>query len=119
MLIVYDSRTGNVEKFVKKIDLPNIKIKPDLIVDRPFILITFTTGFGIVPETTIKFLEKNYIYLKGVAASGNLNWGNLFAHSADIISQKYNVPIIHKFELSGTQKDVEIFKERLHELEAY
>ncbi|PFX81528.1 class Ib ribonucleoside-diphosphate reductase assembly flavoprotein NrdI, partial [Bacillus toyonensis] len=36
--------------------------------------------------------------------------------SADKISAKYEVPIVSKFELSGTNNDVEYFKERVREI---
>ena len=35
----------------------------------------------------------------------------MFGASADKISTKYEVPIVSKFELSGTNNDVEYFKE--------
>ncbi|TKI79065.1 MULTISPECIES: class Ib ribonucleoside-diphosphate reductase assembly flavoprotein NrdI, partial [Bacillus cereus group] len=53
---------------------------------------------------------------KGVSASGNRNWGDMFGASADKISTKYEVPIVSKFELSGTNNDVEYFKERVREI---
>jgi protein involved in ribonucleotide reduction len=106
---VYDSFTGNVERFVKKLNVKAIKVTSNLTLSRPSILITYTTGFGEVPKSTIVFLDKNKNYIIGIAVSGNRNWGNNFARAADIISKKYNIPIIHKFELSGTPEDVQIF----------
>ena len=63
MNIVYDSFTGNVERFVKKLDVNAIKVTPYLILNKPSILITYTTGFGEVPKSTIGFLEKNKKYI--------------------------------------------------------
>ena len=40
----------------------------------------------------------------------------MFGASADKISTKYEVPIVSKFELSGTNNDVEYFKERVREI---
>ena len=40
----------------------------------------------------------------------------MFGASADKISTKYEVPIVSKFELSGTNNDVEYFKERVRRL---
>ncbi len=54
--------------------------------------------------------------LKGVSASGNRNWGDMFSASADKISAKYEVPIVSKFELSGTNNDVEYFKKIVREI---
>jgi protein involved in ribonucleotide reduction len=107
MLIIYDSKTGNVRRFINKLNMECLQVKEDLVVDAPFILITYTTGFGDVPLSTLNFLEYNHKYLRGVAASGNRNWGFSFAKSAKKISEKYSVPILLEFELSGLNSDVE------------
>ncbi len=108
--IVFDSKTGNVQRFVEKTPFHHKrKVAAAEYLDEPFILITYTTGFGEVPKTTEMFLEKNAHLLLGVAASGNRVWGDNFARSAEKISKQYQVPILCKFELSGTAKDVELF----------
>ncbi|WEK55993.1 MAG: class Ib ribonucleoside-diphosphate reductase assembly flavoprotein NrdI [Candidatus Cohnella colombiensis] len=119
MLIAYDSRTGNVRRFVKKLDLPSIQITPEMTLDQPFILVTYTTGFGQVPDKVMSFLKANHSRLKGVVASGNRNWGDGFAKSADRISELYSVPVLGKFELSGTQRDVESLQQEVSLVAAY
>ncbi len=119
MLIAYDSRTGNVRRFVEKLKLPSVQIEESMALDQPFVLITYTTGFGQVPEKVVAFLEKNHQKLRGVSASGNRNWGTGFALSADRISEMYGVPVVSKFELSGTSKDVERFEEGVQAVASY
>lgn len=119
MLIAYDSRTGNVRRFVQKLPLPSVQIQDSLELDEPFVLITYTTGFGQAPEKVMRFLQHNHNRLLGVAASGNRNWGEHFARSADRISDLYGVPIIGKFELSGTKQDADQFIREVEELAAY
>lgn len=116
LIVAYDSRTGNVKRFVSKLDMDSIQITEDSVINEPFVLITFTTGFGQVPPKTAKFLERNHRNLIAVSASGNKNWGDSFAKSADIISESFGVPVILKFELSGTPNDVVFFKERVQEI---
>ncbi|MGG0797039.1 class Ib ribonucleoside-diphosphate reductase assembly flavoprotein NrdI [Brevibacillus laterosporus] len=113
MLIVYDSKTGNVKRFVQKLDFRCIQISDDIVINEPFILITYTTGFGQVPETTRQFLTQHSQWMKGVAASGNMNWGTRYGLAADQIAEQYNVPLVMKFELSGTKRDVETFKQEV------
>jgi len=60
-----------------------------------------------------EFLIKNHQYMKGVIGSGNKNWGSSYCGSAETISKQYGVPLIHKFELSGNQKDVEKIKQEV------
>ncbi|PWV97923.1 protein involved in ribonucleotide reduction [Paenibacillus cellulosilyticus] len=123
MLVVYDSRTGNVRRFVEKLNMKSVSLDDgetaDITVDEPFVLVTFTTGFGQVPDRVEKFLRRNSSKLRGVSASGNRNWGESFAKSADDISKRYNVPVIHKFELSGTGRDVDQFRQGVNKLAAY
>lgn len=117
MLVVYASRTGNVRRFVNKLEMDAVEIeRDDMFVDEPFVLVTYTTGFGDVPRRVSKFLERNYRRLVGVAASGNRNWGDTFAKSADVIAAQYDVPVILKFELTGMEQDVIMFKERVKQL---
>lgn len=119
MMILYDSLTGNVARFMRKLPVKSTQITSDMVIDKDFVLITFTTGLGKIPDTTKEFLEINNQYLKGIASSGNKNFGAYFAVSADEISSMYHVPIISKFELSGTPNDVNIFMKGLNEIEAY
>lgn len=119
MLIVYASRTGNIKRFVGELGLDEYVASIDSLyaVNEPFILLTYTDKFGQVPEGVGRFLDRNNQHLIGVSASGNKNWGtHLFAKSADIISKKYDVPIILKFEMSGSKGDVEKFREGVFRL---
>lgn len=119
MLIAYDSKTGNVKRFISKLKLPAVQIEEQMTIDEPYVLVTYTTGFGQIPAKVSSFLEHNHAGLRGIAASGNKNWGELFAHSADLIAERYNVPVIGKFELSGTFGDVERIKQEVSRVAAY
>lgn len=116
MYIYYDSKTGNIERFVSKIkkerpDWNIIKVSPDIEIFEEGHLITFTTKIGEIPETTTSFLENkdNQNYIKSVSSSGNLNWGKYFALAVDKINDLYGIPKLMKFELSGTKFDVDKF----------
>lgn len=63
------------------------------------------------------FLAANSTHLAGVAASGNRNWGGNYAKAADIIAVQYGVPIVGRFELTGTDADVRQFIERVNALD--
>ena len=116
VLVVYDSMTGNVKRFISKLRCPSIQISDTLQVNQPYILVTYTIGFGQVPSSTKEFLNRNSLFLFGVASSGNKNWGDNYAKAASVISNQFNVPIVHTFELSGTEEDVKIFKEEVEKI---
>jgi len=116
MFVYYDSKTGNVQRFIDKIkkERPEwsfVKISGDMEISENGHLVTFTTNFGEIPDTTEKFLENenNRKYIKSVSSSGNMNWGTLFGKAADKIEQTYGIPVLMKFELSGTHVQVEYF----------
>jgi protein involved in ribonucleotide reduction len=123
IIIAYESKTGNVDKFVEKLktNLPGFvfyKItssnSSDLIASEQCALITFTTGYGNIPQDTIKFINKNHHKLISISSSGNRNWGSNFAIAADKISKVSKIPIGLKFELSGNKKDVDEYVKHIH-----
>lgn len=112
-MIYYASLTGNVRRFVSKTGLAAEEIQPGLTVTEPFVLVTYTIGFGEVPPKVSKFLETNGHLLRGVAVSGNRNWGDNYGRAGDIIAEQYGVPLLLKFELAGTENDVKTFVEKV------
>lgn len=113
-MIVYASRTGNVRYIIGKLNLPSSEIVEDLVIQEPYFLITYTDGLGEIPNRVENFLlnEDNQLNLKGVIVSGNVNFGDMFCLPAEIISDRYSVPIIRKIDLRGTDEDInEILKQ--------
>ena len=134
MLVTYfSSTTLNTHRFVQKLGFDNKRIplrrnEPDLVVDEPHVLIVPTYGGGVgmtgessrpVPKQVIKFLNnpQNRNLLRGVIAAGNLNFGPDFCKAGDVISAKCQVPYLYRFELMGTEHDVERVREGLTEFE--
>ncbi|MGP9760289.1 class Ib ribonucleoside-diphosphate reductase assembly flavoprotein NrdI [Corynebacterium sp. AOP12-C2-36] len=134
MLIVYfSSTTRNTDRFVRKLELPAARIPlrrsdEPLVVDEPFVLVCPTYGGGAsitgddsrpVPKQVIRFLNDpgNRALLRGVIASGNLNFGKDFCRSGDVIAAKCGVPYLYRFELMGTPDDVTRVREGLAEFE--
>ncbi|MET1054793.1 MAG: class Ib ribonucleoside-diphosphate reductase assembly flavoprotein NrdI [Pedobacter sp.] len=111
--IYYDSKTGNVERFVNRLKLQRDwsvqKIGDSFQPQHAGHLITYTTGFGEVPLSTQRFLEENSSLIKSVTASGNKNWGPNYGMAAKKISAQFNLPVLMQFELSGTMADIQKF----------
>ena len=113
MKVYYASMTGNVRRFIRKTGVDATDIKDDSTPTEPFVLILYTFGFGEVPTEVDAWLTHNYRLLRGVAVSGNRNWGDNYGKAGDKVSRRYGVPLILKFEQAGTPEDVRLFKERL------
>lgn len=111
--IYYDSKTGNVERFVNRLkehgDWMVQKIDEAFKPQYAGHLITYTTAFGEVPLSTLRFLEEHAGMIKSVSSSGNRNWGANYALAAAKISAQFKLPILLQFELSGTRADIQTF----------
>jgi len=130
MLVVYfSSATGNTHRFVDKLGLPSARIPlrrgdAPLKVQEPYVLVCPTYGGGVslthenvrpVPPQVIRFLndESNRKLLRGVIAAGNSNFGPDFCKAGNIIAEKTGVPYLYRFELMGSEEDVEKVRENL------
>ena len=128
-VVYFSSVSGQTERFVNKLGLDRVHKIPltrgdgELTVSSPYILITPTYGAGNghrpVPPQVVKFLnnEQNRSLLRGVIASGNLNFGPDFCKAGDIVAAKCGVPYLYRFELMGTDHDVRRVQEGLEEFE--
>lgn len=122
LLVYFSSASGNTARFMEKLGLrakriPLLRNEPELLVDEPFVLVTPTYGGGqgrdvekgAVPKQVIRFLndERNRRHIRGVISAGNTNFGESFALAGEIISRKCRVPHLYRFEVFGTQDDVD------------
>lgn len=118
-MIIFTSRTGNVRNIVtEKLDLPYLEITEDLQVTQPFVLFTYTDGLGQAPQHVIDFLNRynNYLFCKGVVASGNTNFGVHYCKSADVISDMFSIPILGKLDLRGQKIQLDEIKEKYKQI---
>ncbi|KZD71155.1 class Ib ribonucleoside-diphosphate reductase assembly flavoprotein NrdI [Bacillus cereus] len=119
--LLYDSMTGNVKRFANKFTEFSFNTKPIKSISKienEFILLTYTTGIAQIPPTTKEFLETHKSLLPemclGVVSSGNRNWGDNFAASGDKIEAEYHIRLLHKIEMAGSKKDVDIITQKVN-----
>ena len=120
-LVYFSSVSENTLRFVQKLGLPatRIPLHGRIEVDRPYVLVLPTYGGGrkkpdmneggYVPKQVIAFLnnEHNRGLLRGVIAAGNTNFGAEFCYAGDVVARKCDVPYLYRFELMGTDTDVQ------------
>ena len=123
-LVYFSSASGNTARFMARLGLPAARI-PISAADAmpapetPYVLIcpTFADGEGrgAVPKQVIRFLNdaENRANLRGVIAAGNSNFGATFGIAGDVISAKCGVPYLYRFELLGTEEDVDNVRQGL------
>ena len=120
-LVYFSSVSENTHRFVQKLGIPatRIPLRGRIEVDRPYVLVLPTYGGGratpnindggYVPKQVIAFLnnERNRALLRGVIAAGNTNFGAEFCYAGEVVSRKCGVPYLYRFELMGTDEDVQ------------
>lgn len=112
-IVYFSSVSQNTHRFIQTLAnqntlrIPTQKTLHPTITTQPYILITPTYGAKYVPPQVIKFLSNptNQQNLKGVIATGNINFGKDFAKAGNIISTKLKTPYLYRLELAGTPED--------------
>jgi protein involved in ribonucleotide reduction len=123
-IVYFSSASNNTARFVEScgFDMATYRIplraaEPSLTIDDDYVLITPTYGGGrpghSVPIQVKRFLSDkgNASHLRGVIASGNMNFGDSYCHAGDVISARFNVPYLYRFELLGTAEDARNVRE--------
>lgn len=114
MKYAYASRTGNVESIVSQLGLDALFIQSgDETMDEPFILLTYTDGYGDVPMEVEAFLLANGQNLKGVIVSGDTSYGEAYCQAGDKIADEYGVECLYKVENAGEASDIEAIQKIL------
>lgn len=128
-VVYFSSASENTARFMAGCQLDTLGINvyripmhmnaEPLEIDEPFVLIVPTYGGGnmakAVPPQVKRFLNNpsNRIWIRGVIASGNTNFGEAYCSAGDLVSAKCHVPYLYKFELMGTQEDREAVRRGL------
>jgi protein involved in ribonucleotide reduction len=127
-VVYFSSVSENTKRFVDKLGVPAYRIPISLNEAASYthyadsVLVTPTYGGGneqnTVPKQVIKFLNnpENRKHIKAVIAGGNTNFGTHFCKAGEIIARKLGVPILYRFEITGTPEDVVEVRERLEKL---
>ena len=111
MKYAFASRTGNVEAIVNSLGIDALRIDDGSEnINEPFILFTYTDGYGDVPAEVENFLMVNGTLIQGVVCSGDTGYGDAYCQAADKISEDYGCEILYKVENSGTPEDIENIK---------
>ena len=127
-VVYFSSVSENTKRFVDKLGVKTVRIPlrteeaAEFVHDKDSVLVVPTYGGGneggTVPKQVIKFLNnpENRKHIKAVIAGGNTNFGEHFCRAGDVVAQKLGVPVLYRFEITGTPEDVVEVKERLEQL---
>ena len=63
---------------------------------------------GFTPKPVQKFLEEHAHLMVGVLGVGNRSFGDKFCMAAHDISKQFNVPVLWRIEIMGSQEDLAV-----------
>ena len=121
-VIFFSSVSENTRRFVEQLgfEATRIPLRPSrdgmLLANHPYVLIVPTYGGGnlktAIPKQVRDFLNvpANRALLRGVITAGNTNFGDAYCAAGPMIAAKCGVPELYRFELLGTQRDLEIVR---------
>lgn len=118
-VIFYSKISGNTKFFVDRLGIKNKRIPEDgnLIATTPYVLIFPSYGGGrdkgSVPKPVVEFIKKeeNRRHILGIVGSGDRNYGDKFCQGAKMLSEKIKIPILYKYEIRGTNNEVNDVRE--------
>lgn len=124
--IVYYSRTGQTRKMVNKVDgYEAIEVtlnEHEFSIDEPFIFVVPSYEIHVMPaviKSLGRFLRTgdNIKQCRGIMGGGNRNFAELFCITAHMLSDKFDIPVLHEFEFQGSEYDINILKEELDKID--
>lgn len=138
-IVYFSSVTENTHRFASKLDVDTFRIPVKIdkqnipVFDKDYILICPTYGGGVsmghtivnqkknsrpVPPQVRAFLSvpENKKHLMGVIATGNINFGADYCVAGEVISRRFGVPYLYRFEMMGSERDVDKVHEILRDI---
>lgn len=115
MLVIYDTFTGQTERFSSRLGIPKVSILDYEGGDEELFLVTRSYDFGNITPETKEFLDNYAHQVIGLAVGSNRNWGFDYGKSGDIIEKEYGIELVLKFEGSGLTYDVAYCKQWIQE----
>ncbi len=115
MRIVYASRKGHVEGIVNRLGITDaFKIVDGTEkVEGDYVLFTYNDGHGDIPAIVESFIQNNP-GVKAVVGSGSQQFhADTFNFAAQKIADRFNVPVIAKLDMDGTEEDLQTIRNGL------
>lgn len=126
-VVFFSHASGNTERLVKGLGLPATRIGiryengPSLRSTGLYVLIVPTYKSErrtFVPRSVKKFLvdHGNSRFLVGVIGTGSRNFGKEFCRAADVVAEKFGVPVVGRIEFSGMTDEQKMARDIIVEL---
>ena len=113
----WSSNSGGTRRVAEALNTDTVELA-DYDGTSPYVLMTPTYDQprgGFTPKPVQTFLDKHAHLMVGVIGLGNRNFGEKYCQAAHDISKQFNVPVLWRIEIMGSQEDLTVVDSGMRE----
>lgn len=107
LIVYYSSNSGGTRRIADNLNTNTVELS-EYDGHSPYVLMVPTyeqSRGGFTPRPVQNFLDVHAAKMIGVLGTGNRNFGGHYCQAAHDIAQAYNVPVLWRIDIMGTDED--------------
>ena len=117
LIVYWSSNSGGTRRVAEALSTSTVELA-EYDGTSPYVLLTPTYDRprgGFTPKPVQQFLEEHAHLMVGVLGVGNRSFGDKFCMGAHDISKQFNVPVLWRIEIMGSQEDLAVVDSGMNE----
>ena len=117
LIVYWSSNSGGTKRAAERLETKTVELKNYDGIS-PYVLACPTYDQprgGFTPKPVQGFLNEHAHRMVGVIGLGNRNFGEKYCQAAHDISKQFNVPVLWRIEIMGSQEDLAIVDSGMRE----
>ena len=117
LIVYWSSNSGGTRRVAEALNTETVELA-EYDGKSPYVLACPTYDQprgGFTPRPVTQFLEKYAHLMVGVLGLGNRNFGEKYCQAAYDISKQFNVPVLWRIEIMGSQEDLTVIDSGMRE----
>ena len=110
LIVYWSSNSGGTRRVAEALNTSTVELA-GYDGTSPYVLMCPTYDQprgGFTPKPVQTFLEEHAHLMVGVLGLGNRNFGEKYCQAAHDISKQFNVPVLWRIEIMGSQEDLTV-----------
>ena len=110
LIVYWSSNSGGTRRVAEALNTNTVELS-DYDGINPYVLMCPTYDQprgGFTPKPVQQFLDEHSHLMVGVIGLGNRNFGEKYCQAAHDISKQFNVPVLWRIEIMGSQEDLTV-----------
>ena len=110
LIVYWSSNSGGTRRVAEALNTDTVELAEYDGIS-PYVLMCPTYDQprgGFTPKSVQQFLEEHAHLMVGVLGLGNRNFGEKYCQAAHDISKQFNVPVLWRIEIMGSQEDLTV-----------